>query len=196
MNKTALLNPVPLIAAALLLPSHAYAHAGGTDAGGFMHGLMHPVSGLDHICAMVAIGLWAAQMRGRALWVVPLAFVSVMLLGGVMPMLGIELPFVEHGIVFSVLALGVLVAATIRPPLWLSIGMTGLFALWHGYAHGAEMPALASGMGYAFGFMLATASMHIAGIFFGLGLQRMARERWFHVAGAGIALFGVYLAAI
>ena len=183
-----------MVALLLLLPSFAYAHVGVGEASGFMHGLTHPTSGLDHLCAMLAVGLWAAQMGGRSVWAVPLTFVGVMALGGALPMLGIGLPFVEPGIVLSVLLLGALIAAAVRLPLLSSSSMVGLFALWHGHAHGAEMPELASGIGYALGFMLATALLHAIGIAFGLGMQRLARERAIHAAGAGIALCGVYLA--
>lgn len=184
------------VTALVLLPSLAYAHVGLSGADGFVHGLAHPASGLDHVCAMLAVGLWAAQMGGRSIWAVPLTFVGVMALGGALPMLGISLPFVEQGIVLSVLLLGILIAASIRLPLWLSSGMVGLFALWHGHAHGAEMPALASGIEYALGFMLATALLHAVGIAFGLGMQRRARERAIHAAGASIALCGIYLSAV
>ncbi|OGT10480.1 MAG: urease accessory protein [Gallionellales bacterium RIFCSPLOWO2_12_FULL_59_22] len=195
MDKLTLTRTLGIIAAGLSLPSFAYAHVGGfAETGGFLHGLAHPTSGLDHVCAMLAVGLWAAQMGGRSVWAVPLTFVGVMALGGALPVLGIGMPFVETGIVLSVLLLGVLVAAAVRLPLWLSSGMAGLFALWHGHAHGAEMPELASGAGYALGFMLATALLHVIGIAFGLGMQRLARERAIHAAGAGIALCGVYLA--
>jgi len=202
MSKPAWMYSVSFIAAALLLPTFACAHTGVGETGGFLHGLAHPVSGLDHLCAMLAVGLWAAQMGGRPVWAVPLTFVGVMALGGVLGTLGISLPFVEPGIVLSVLLLGVLIAAAIRLPFWLSGSMVGLFALWHGHAHGAEMPAAASGMAYALGFMLATASLHIIGIGFGLGMQRLpvlsrverTRERIVRLTGAGIALCGVYLA--
>lgn len=181
--------------AAVLLPSFAYAHAGVGETSGFLHGLTHPASGLDHVCAMLAVGIWAAQMGGRSLWAVPLTFVGVMALGGILAMSGIGLLFVEQGILLSVLLLGVLIAASVRLPLWLSGGMVGTFALWHGHAHGAEVSELASGIGYALGFMLATALLHAAGIAFGLGMQRISRERLVQAVGAGIALCGVYLAA-
>ena len=180
--------------AAVLLPSFAYAHVGVGETSGFLHGLTHPASGLDHACAMLAVGLWAAQMGGRSLWAVPLTFVGVMALGGILAMSGIGLLFVEQGILLSVLLLGVLIAASIRLPLWLGCGMTGMFALWHGYAHVAEMPQPASWVGYAMGFMLMTALLHIAGIAFGFWVQRRFRERLVHAAGACIALIGVYLA--
>lgn len=195
MGKLALTRTFLFIAAGLLLPSFAYAHVGVGEASGFMYGLTHPASGLDHICAMLAVGLWVAQTGGRSMWAVPLTFVVVMALGGALPMLGIGLPFVEPGLVLSVLLLGVLIAASIRLPLWLGGSMVGLFALWHGHAHGAEMPAFGSGIEYALGFLLATALLHVAGIAFGLGMQRLSRERLTQAAGAGIALCGVYLAA-
>ena len=195
---------MPLSVAALaLLPSLAYTHVGIGETGGFLHGLTHPVSGLDHICALLAVGLWAAQTGGRSMWAVPLTFVSVMALGGILPLLGIGLPFAEQGIALSVLLLGVLIAASVCLPLWLSGSMVGLFALWHGHAHGTEMPALASGIEYVLGFMLATVLLHVVGIAFGVGMQRLpvlslaegARERAIRAAGASIALCGMYLSA-
>ncbi|MBI5006182.1 MAG: HupE/UreJ family protein [Nitrosomonadales bacterium] len=183
-----------VFAAAGMMPALAFAHAG--DAGGFGHGVWHPFSGLDHVCAMVAVGLWAAQMGGRALWAVPLTFVGVMLMGGVLGMSGIGLPFVEYGIAASVLMLGVLIAAAIRLPLWLGSAMVGVFALFHGFAHGVEMPGSAGALTYAFGFMLATAVLHMVGLFFGSGIQRLAGKRVIPAAGAGIALFGIYLAVV
>jgi urease accessory protein len=182
------------ITAMLLIPAVAQAHVGVGEASGFMHGFAHPLGGLDHLCTMLAVGLWAAQMGGRSVWFVPLTFISVMALGGVLPLLGIALPFVEQGIVLSVLLLGVLITAAIRLPLWLGSSMVALFALWHGHAHGAEMPENASGVGYALGFMLATASLHVAGIGFGLGMQRLAHIQLIRAVGASIALCGVYLA--
>src|SRR3989338_1084936 len=182
------------VAALTSLPAHA--HVGLSDASGFMHGLVHPASGLDHVLAMLAVGLWAAQTGGRSVMVVPLTFVGVMALGGALPLLGIGQPFVEQGIVLSVLLLGVLIAAAVRLPLWLGSGLVGLFALWHGHTHGAEMPVLASGIEYALGFLLATALLHTIGIAFGLGMQWMTRERVIRVAGASIALCGMYLSAV
>lgn len=196
MSQSILMRLWLSVIAGALLPSFAYAHVGITEASGFLHGLTHPTGGLDHVCAMLAVGLWAAQTGGRSVWAVPLTFVSVMALGGALPMLGISLPFVEQGIVLSVLLLGILIAAPVRFPLWLSGSMAGLFALWHGHAHGAEMPALASGIEYALGFMLATALLHVIGIALSLGIQRLAHERVIHAAGASIALCGIYLSAV
>ena len=194
MGKLSLKWVLQLIAAGLLLPSYAHAHVGVGETSGFMYGLAHPAGGLDHVCAMLAVGLWAAHAGGRSVWVVPLTFIGVMALGGALLLLGLGLPFVEPGIALSVLLLGVLIAASVRLPLWLGSSMVGLFALWHGYAHGAELPQLASGIGYAPGFMLATALLHAAGIASVLGMRRWARERAIHATGAGIALCGVCLA--
>jgi len=194
MSKSVCLRSVLFIAAGALLPTFAYAHVSAGGASSFMHGLMHPISGLDHICAMVAVGLWAAQMGGRSVWAVPLAFVSLMVLGGVLGMMGISLSFAETGIVLSVLMLGILIAASIRLPLWLSSSMVGLFALCHGHAHGAEIPESGSAMTYAFGFILSTATLHIMGIMFGLGMHRLAHQQVMRWVGASVALCGVYLA--
>ena len=194
MSDLSLLRSVLFAIAGVLLPSFAFAHSGET--GGFVSGLAHPVSGLDHVCAMLAVGLWAAQAGGRTVRVIPLTFVGVMALGGALPLLGIGLPFVEPGIVLSVLLLGVLVAASVRLPLWLGGALVALFALWHGQAHGNEMPALASEWFYGLGFVLATVMLHVTGIGFFLAMQRLARERAIRVTGAGIALYGVYLAAV
>ncbi len=166
-----LFGPVLSLSLVFLLPSLAQAHPGiPGHTHGFDNGLFHPLTGLDHICAMIAVGLWAAQRGGRALWLVPLTFVSVMAFGGALGMSGIALPFVETGIVASVLILGVLIAAAVRLPLMASAAMVGLFALFHGFAHGAEMPDTASGLVYGIGFIAATAILHLCGI--GLGCWR------------------------
>lgn len=178
---------------ALLLPSFAHAHVGASEASGWMHGLSHPFGGLDHVCAMIAVGLWAAQMGGRAVWRVPLAFVSVMMLGGLLGMAAIPVPFIEAGIVMSLLVLGVLIAAAVRLPLPVSIAMVGVFALFHGYAHGAEMPQSVSGLGYAGGFMLATALLHASGMGIALFLKQMGRVKLLRATGAAIASCGSYL---
>jgi urease accessory protein len=148
---------------------------------------------LDHLCAMIAVGLWAAQRGGRALWTVPLTFVSVMIFGATLGMTGISVPFVETGIVASVLILGVLVAAAVRLPLAVSMGIVGLFALCHGYAHGAEMPVNASGFAYGLGFVAMTAMLHLAGIGWGLAMQKIASEKMLRLTGGAVAACGLYL---
>jgi urease accessory protein len=153
----------------------------------------HPLSGLDHICAMLAVGLWAAQMGGRSIWAVPLTFVGVMALGGFLGMMGAQLPLFEVGILISVLTLGVLVAASIQLPLAASVIIVGLFATFHGHAHGAEMPETAAGLAYAASFIIATALLHAFGIGLGVATQKLARPETARFAGIAIVLCGGYL---
>ncbi|UVE17519.1 HupE/UreJ family protein [Pseudomonas sp. LS44] len=148
--------------ALFLSPALAFAHPGHGDSG-LAAGLAHPVFGLDHLLAMLAVGLWAAQQQGAARWALPSAFVASMLLGGLLGFEGLQLPFMETGIAASVLALGLLVALAVRPPLVLALMVTALFASAHGVAHGLELPALTSPWGYAAGFIAATAALHGAG---------------------------------
>jgi urease accessory protein len=184
---------LPLFAI-FLLPALAQAHPGiPGHTHGLANGLLHPLTGLDHICAMVAVGLWAAQRGGRALWLVPSVFVSVMILGGALGMAAVSVPFVEPGIAASVLVLGVLVAAAVRLPLAASALLVGTFALFHGYAHGAEMPASASGAAYCLGFVAVTACLHVLGIGLGLLAQRFGSARLVRYAGGAIAVCGIYL---
>jgi len=180
--------------AVLLLPAAAWAHPGiPGHTHGFVNGLAHPLTGLDHLCAMVAVGLWAAQRGGRALWLMPLAFVSVMAAGGVLGMAAVPMPFVEPAILASVLVLGLLVAASVRLPLAAGAALVGWFALFHGYAHGAEMPRSASGLAYGLGFVAATAGLHFLGIGLGLLAQRLGSARMVRWAGGAIAACGVFL---
>lgn len=175
------------------LPTLAHAHMGAGDAVGFSHGFWHPLGGLDHLCAMIAVGLWAAQIGGRSLGAVPLTFVTVMAIAASLGMAGVPVPFVENGIVLSVLTLGVLIAVSARLGMASSIILVGLFAIFHGYAHGAEMPATASGVEYGIGFIFATGLLHICGIGIGVGIQKLASASFVRFAGVAIALYGVYL---
>jgi urease accessory protein len=160
-----------------LLPTAAMAHTGVGDVGGFAHGFWHPITGLDHVLAMVLIGVLAWQLGGRALWLVPATFVLVMALGGALGIAGMALPLVELGIALSVVVLGAAVALGIRAPVAVAMGVAGLFATFHGYAHGAEMPGDASGLAYGVGFMMATALLHLCGL--GLGyLVAAAGDRY------------------
>src|SRR4051812_16893097 len=177
--------------AVILAPSSAFAHTGIGPAHDLLHGLEHPLTGLDHILAMFAVGLWAAQRGGRAIWSIPLTFVLVMTLGGALGMSGVSLPFVEQGIVLSVVILGVLVVGAVRLPLPVSAGIVSVFALAHGYAHGAEIPSAASGLSYALGFAAATALLHAAGISFGLSMQQGRSAQLVRYAGAAIAIGGL-----
>jgi urease accessory protein len=178
--------------AALILPRVALAHP-GHDANGFASGVAHPVSGLDHIMAMIAVGLWAAQMGGRAVWAVPLSFVTVMLAGGALGMAGVEIPFVESGILASILVLGLLIAAAAKLPLYASLPMVGVFALCHGHAHGAEMAAGALGLGYSAGFVIATAGLHLAGLSLGALLKVKAPGFVLRAAGGAVAASALLL---
>ncbi|MGD9861198.1 MAG: HupE/UreJ family protein [Marinobacterium sp.] len=179
-----------LIATVALLPGVALAHT-GHEVSGFISGLAHPVGGADHLLAMLAVGLWAARLGGRALWLVPLAFVATMLLGNLLALSGVSLVFTEQGIGLSVVVLGLLLAFAARFVTPVCMAIAGSFALFHGLAHGAEMPLNASGFSYAAGFTLATLALHLAGMLVGkIGVE--ARAALFsRVAGGAIALTGM-----
>lgn len=179
--------------AALAVPLVAQAHPGGGHTHGFLAGVGHPIVGLDHVCAMVAVGLWAAQRGGRALWAVPAAFTLVMVVGGVLGASGLSLPLIEPGIAASVLVLGLLIAGAVRLPVMVSTIVAGSFALFHGFAHGAEMPSTASGMAYGAGFVIVTAALQLAGIGVGRALTHGGRERRVRIAGGAIAACGLVL---
>lgn len=159
-----LIKPSLVAAMVVLTPMVALAHTGAGDTSGFVHGFGHPISGLDHILAMLMVGVFAWQLGGRALWLVPITFVGIMAVGGTLGIANIEVPFVETGIAFSVVVLGAIVAIDVKAPATTAIGVVGLFAIFHGQAHGAEIPEDAGGVAYAAGFMIATALLHLAGI--------------------------------
>lgn len=173
------------------MPSFVHAHTGVGPVDGFSHGFGHPWGGWDHLLAILAVGLWASQLGGRALWAVPGAFVGLMAVGGLLGMSQIVLPGMEAGILGSVCVLGVLVAAAWRLPLAASAGVVGAFAIFHGWAHGLEMPAGSSGASYALGFVLATALVHALGLAVGLGFQRMAQPGLVRLVGAACACWGL-----
>ncbi|GJD64120.1 HupE/UreJ family protein [Methylobacterium frigidaeris] len=185
-----------LAAALLLLSSQAaFAHPGHGDAAGLAHGFAHPLSGADHLLAMVAVGLLAAARGGRALWAVPLAFLGMMAVGGALAAAGSALPFVETGIGLSVVAFGLAAAFGAGLPLAAALALVGTFAVFHGYAHGAEMPETASGLAYGIGFLAASALLHLAGIGLGFGAGRVAQGRALPFAGAAVAVAGVAVLA-
>jgi len=179
--------------ATALSPVVAQAHTGHGSTAGFVNGFTHPIGGLDHILAMVAVGIWAAQMGSAALWIVPLSFVGVMALGGIAGVVALPVPFVEPGIVLSVLVLGVLIAAAVQLPVMASALLVGFLAVFHGYAHGAEMPDTGSGLLYGVGFILATILLHLAGLGLGILAQRFTRSQLIRFAGVAIALSSIYL---
>ncbi len=171
----------------------AYAHVGIGTTSSFTAGFMHPLSGLDHMTVMIAVGLWAVLKGGRAIWAWPVAFVGVMLGGAALGMAHVPVPFVEPGILASVVALGLLVALAIDLPVSAGVAIIGLFALFHGHAHGTEVPENAGGLEYMAAFAVATALLHATGIAAGLGLGLRFRGLA-RVAGAACAAIGVGLA--
>ena len=190
---TRLIRAGALASLALCLPGLAEAHTGVHPlvADGAAAGFAHPLLGADHLLAMVAVGLWAASLGGRARWLVPASFIALMTIGAVCGATGIALPAVEPMIGLSVIALGALVAASVRVPAIAAAAVVALFGLFHGFAHGAEMPAMASPLAYGLGFIAATALLHGAGLAFG-GL--LSRAPALKLAGGAIAAAGVALA--
>lgn len=177
----------------LLFTQTAFAHTFGTEGASFYQGFIHPLSGLDHLLAMLAVGMWAAQSGGHSRWLIPSAFVTMLALGGGMATLGWTLPQVELGIAGSVAVLGLLIAGAAKTPLWLGASIAGLFALFHGHAHGAEMPQAAAPLLYAAGLLLATALLHLLGVFTGMAATRGWPVRLLHAGGVGLAAAGVWL---
>jgi urease accessory protein len=187
-----------LLALAALLPSAALAHTGVGHTAGFSSGFFHPLGGFDHVLAMVAVGLFAAHLGGRALWLVPAAFVAMMAAGGALGVAGVSAPYVETGIALSVVVLGAAVAFGLSLPVAAAMSLVGFFAIFHGHAHGAEMPETASGVAYGAGFILATALLHAAGVGIGVGIGRLqgsVGRRIQQVAGGGAALAGIGMLA-
>lgn len=181
------------IVIATLLPTAAFAHPGGGDAHGFVHGFAHPFGGLDHVLAMITVGLFAYQLGGRALWLVPASFVLAMTAGGALGLAGIPVPFVEAGIAASVLVLGAIVALGVRAPVAVAMALVAAFAVFHGHAHGTEMPLDTTVAPYAAGFVLATALLHAAGVTLGLMIGRFSEaygRLGFRLSGGLVALAG------
>ncbi len=169
----------------------AFAHEQVGAAAGFLTGLRHPISGLDHVLAMIAVGLWGAQLGAPAIWVLPVAFPMMMACGGFLGLIGVPLPGVEIAIGLSALLLGAMVTLEARPPIALAALLVGFFAIFHGHAHGAELPAGQSGLTYSIGFVMATGCLHGVGIAIGL-VHRWAWGRVFlRTAGALVALAGL-----
>ena len=163
----------PALAIALA-PTLAFAHTGVGSVAGFAAGFVHPLGGIDHLVVMIAVGIYAAQLGGRALWAVPASFVALMAVGGALGAAGIGLPFVEIMIALSIVALGIVIAFRIDMPIVAAAALVGAFAIFHGHAHGAEMPETASGLGYGIGFVVATTMLHAVGIGLGLGREKVA----------------------
>jgi urease accessory protein len=170
----------------------AWAHPQKGGATGFLTGFQHPISGLDHVLAMVAVGLWGAQLGAPAVWLLPVAFPMVMAFGGMLGLMGIPLPGTEYGIAASAILLGAAVMFEFRSPLGLAAALVGFFAIFHGYAHGAELPPGQNAMLYSIGFVVATGCLHALGI----GIGTIHRWPWgqkvLRAAGSLIAAGGAF----
>jgi urease accessory protein len=190
MTRTTLSRPLAAVMV-LLGAVPALAHGGEGGAGGFVAGLMHPVLGPDHVVAMVAVGLWGAFLGPPAIWLLPIVFPLVMAFGGVLGILGVPVPATETAIAASAIVLGLMVALAARPPLWSAAVLVGAFAIFHGYAHGKELPAGANAVAFASGFVIATGLLHLCGIAFGLLTRWPAGRLAVRAAGGAIALTGM-----
>lgn len=180
--------------AATTVSTAALAHTGVGATAGFAAGFSHPIGGLDHVLAMVGVGLFAWMLKGRALWLVPAAFVAMMAVGGVLGVFQVPVPMVELGIALSIVVIGGLVALGKSIPVAAAMAIVGVFAIFHGHAHGTEMPAAMSGLSYGIGFVAATALLHTVGIATGLAIGKAGEARGFQVArvgGAAMAAIGV-----
>ena len=179
----------------LLGPSAALAHTGEDVAGGLVAGLVHPISGLDHVLAMVAVGLWGAQLGTPALWLLPVTFPVVMAMGGALGIAGVPMPAVEGGIALSAIALGAMVAAAARPRLAVAAVLVGTFAIFHGYAHGEELPSAVAPLAYSAGFVVATGCLHATGIGLGTIGRWPAGATLVRAGGIAIGLAGLVFLA-
>jgi urease accessory protein len=186
--RAALLSAITLVAALTSAP--AVSHDGTVlPYGSFLSGLTHPVLGLDHFLAMVSVGILSAQIGGRAIWTVPGTFVLIMAVGGLLGWIDVGLTAIEVGIAFSVLALGTAIALDKRVPMVAAMSAVGVFAIFHGYAHGSEMPVVAQPVTYAIGFMTGTAMLHVMGLIIGDISQHYERGKLL-LRGAGVAIAG------
>lgn len=182
---------VPAFLAAVVTAETAWAHTAGGPGEGLRAGFLHPLFGSDHIAAMVAVGLWGALLGNPALWLLPVAFPLVMAAGGVVAIAGVPIPGIKPGIALSAVVLGMMIAFAVRPPLWIALALVGTFAVFHGYAHGAELPPGGDAVTYSLGFVVATGLLHLCGIAIGA----LADRRWGRIlvrtGGAGIAAAGL-----
>jgi urease accessory protein len=169
----------------------AWAHVEGGQAAGFITGLQHPWSGLDHVLAMIAVGLWGAQLGSPAIWLLPIAFPMMMAVGATMGLMGIPVPGVEIGIALSAIVLGTMILTEVHPKLTVAIAMVGIFAIFHGHAHGTELPAGQSGLLYSMGFVIATGCLHGVGVALGLVDRLPVGKLALRGAGTFIAVMGV-----
>ncbi len=189
---TRCIKTITFIAGALLSAA-AQAHSDQVSTGGFMAGYLHPLTGLDHLLAMVAVGIWGATLGVPLMWALPVAFPFMMVVGGVLAIFGLPLPFVELGVALSVLVLGAAIALRWKAPMLMAVAIVAFFGLLHGYAHGSELPGSAAPAAYAAGFVISTGLLHLAGIAFGNVEKTRHGSKILQAAGALIALVGLWL---
>lgn len=176
----------------VLATESAWAHPQKGEAVGFLTGFRHPISGLDHVLAMVAVGLWGAQLGSPAIWLLPVAFPMVMAMGGMLGLMGVPLPGTEYGIALSAIMLGAAVLFEIRPPLTFAALLVGFFAIFHGYAHGTELPRGQSALLYSMGFVIATGLLHAVGIGIGTVHRWGWGQKFLRMAGALVTVGGFF----
>lgn len=168
-----------------------FGHEGAGIAGGFVSGFLHPILGWDHVAAMIAVGLWGAFLGSPAIWILPIVFPLVMAFGGALGVAGVPVPAVETGIAVSAVVLGAMVVFAARPPIWIAAVIVGAFAIFHGHAHGTELPGAANPLAYSVGFVIATGLLHLCGIVFGLLVRWPTGKIAVRTGGGVIALAGV-----
>jgi urease accessory protein len=183
-------NTFAIVVAFTLFSDVALAHQGGV-IGGFTSGFTHPILGWDHVIAMVAVGLWGAFLGMPAIWVLPVVFPLVMAFGGALGVMGVPVPSIETGIAVSSIVLGLMVAFAVRPPIWIAAVIVGAFAIFHGHAHGTELPGAANPITYSLGFVIATGMLHLLGIAFGLLVRWPLGKLAVRTGGGVIAMLGV-----
>ncbi len=169
----------------------AQAHSGEGYGGGFVAGFTHPILGWDHVAAMVAVGIWGAFLGAPAIWILPVVFPLVMAFGAIAGIIGIPIPAIETGIALSAVVLGIMIVFAVKPPIWICAVIVGSFAIFHGYAHGTELPATVNAFAYAVGFVISTGLLHLTGIAFGLLVRWPAGRVAVRGAGGLIAFAGI-----
>ena len=175
----------------ITLPGLVFAHAPEGVGGSFLTGFLHPIMGFDHLVAMVAVGLWGAFLGDRALWILPIVFPTIMAVGAAIGIMGLEIPLVEFVIALSGVVLGALIALRFRAPLAIAMVLVGIFAIFHGYAHGLEMPEQISAMTYGAGFVIGTGLLHLAGIGLGFATRLPRGELLVRGCGGVISVVGL-----
>lgn len=197
MRSSGLIAATLVVLAMVTVGDVALAHTETGSAGGFLNGLAHPIFGPDHVIAMIAVGLWGVFLGAPAIWVLPIVFPLVMALGGAFGMIDVPLPAVETGIALSAVVLGICVGLALKPPIWAAAIIVGIFAIFHGYAHGAEMPDASNAVSYALGFVIATGALHLVGVAFGSLVQWPVGRTAVRAAGWVIAVIGgAYLSGV